>query len=66
MSNKREEKYNKEMEVSYFRGSPKVLKIYNNNYYYLINHDNYDITKIMMLINNEHLSTLREQFLNYS
>ena len=64
-----EEKENDEsdtkIEVTNFRGSPKVLKISKKNYYYLINREKYDITKIMMMINYKRLSTLGHQFRAY-
>ena len=65
MSKRPEEKTDEEIKVSLFRESPKVLQISKNNYYYLINRGNYDISKIMMMINNEHLSTLGEKFRDY-
>jgi hypothetical protein len=64
-----EEKENDEsdtkIEVTNFRGSPKVLQISKKNYYYLINREKYDITKIMMMINYKRLSTLGHQFRAY-
>ena len=54
-----------EIKVTYFRGSPKVLQISKGNYYYLINREKYDITKIMMMINYTHLSTLGFKFRAY-
>ena len=62
-----EEKDNnsKEITVTNFRGSPKVLQISKGNYYYLINREKYDITKIMMLINYNRLSTLGQKFKEY-
>ena len=55
----------KEIIVTNFRGSPKVLQISKGNYYYLINREKYDITKIMMLINYNRLSTLGQKFKEY-
>ena len=55
----------KDITVTNFRGSPKVLQISKGNYYYLINRENYDITKIMMLINYNRLSTLGQKFKEY-
>ena len=54
-----------EIIVSNFRGSPKVLQISKGNYYYLINREKYDITKIMMLIDYNRLSTLGQKFKEY-
>ena len=51
--------------VTNFRGSPKVLQISKGNYYYLINRENYDLTKIMMLIDYNRLSTLGQKFREY-
>ena len=62
---KKEEKTKGEIKVSNFRGSPKVLKISKNDYYYLINREKYDITKIMMLIDYNRLSTLGYRFRAY-
>ena len=56
---------NQEITVTNFRGSPKVLQISKGDYYYLINRENYDITKIMMLINYNRLSTLGRKFKEY-
>ena len=55
----------KDITVTNFRGSPKVLQISKGNYYYLINREKYDITKIMMLINYNRLSTLGQKFKEY-
>ena len=60
-----EENSNEGITVTNFRGSPKVLQISKGNYYYLINRENYDITKIMMLINYNRLSTLGQKFKEY-
>lgn len=67
MSNEeeKEENSNEGITVTNFRGSPKVLQISKGNYYYLINRENYDITKIMMLINYNRLSTLGQKFKEY-
>ena len=54
-----------EIVVSNFRGSPKVLQISKGNYYYLINREKYDITKIMMLIDYNRLSALGQKFKEY-
>ena len=54
-----------EIVVSNFRGSPKVLQISKGNYYYLINREKYDITKIMMLIDYNRLSKLGQKFKEY-
>ena len=62
---KKNEKSNQEIIVTNFRGSPKVLQISKGNYYYLINRENYDITKIMMMINYNRLSTLGQKFKEY-
>ena len=62
---KESENDNQEITVTNFRGSPKVLQISKGNYYYLINRENYDITKIMMLINYNRLSTLGQKFKEY-
>ena len=62
---KKEEKSKGLIKVSNFRGSPKVLKISKNDYYYLINREKYDITKIMMLIDYSRLSTLGHRFRAY-
>ena len=59
------EKSKKEIKVTNFRGSPKVLQISKNNYYYLINREKYDISRIMMMINHDRLSILGEKFHNY-
>ena len=59
------DKSNEEIKVSNFRGSPKVLKISKSNYYYLINREKYDITKIMMMIDYGRLSTLGHRFRKY-
>ena len=56
---------NEEITVTYFRGSPKVIQISKGNYYYLINREKYDITKIMMMINYTRLSTLGFKFRAY-
>ena len=56
---------NQEITVTNFRGSPKVLQISKGNYYYLINREKYDITKIMMLIDYNRLSKLGQKFKEY-
>ena len=63
--NKSENEEDQEIIVSNFRGSPKVLQISKGNYYYLINREKYDITKIMMLIDYNKLSTLGQKFKEY-
>ena len=65
MSSGNQEDSNEEIKVSNFRGSPKVLQISKKNYYYLINREKYDITKIMMMINYHRLSTLGHKFRSY-
>ena len=67
MSSEEEEKEEKQNEivVTNFRGSPKVLQISKDNYYYLINREKYDITRIMMLITYNRLSTLGIKFRAY-
>ena len=65
MSSEKEEESNEEIVVSNFRGSPKVMQISKGNYYYLINREKYDITKIMMLINYNRLSALGHKFRDY-
>ena len=65
MSSEKEEKPIEEIKVTNFRGSPKVLQISKNNYYYLINREKYDITKVMMMINYYRLSTIGHKFRAY-
>ena len=65
MSSKDQDESKEEITVTNFRGSPKVLQISKKNYYYLINREKYDISKIMMMINYKHLSTLGHQFRAY-
>ena len=65
MSSEKEEDKEEVITVTNFRGSPKVLQISKKNYYYLINREKYDITKIMMMINYERLSTLGHRFRSY-
>ena len=62
---KKEDHSNNAITVTNFRGSPKVLQISKGNYYYLINRENYDLTKIMMLIDYNRLSTLGQKFREY-
>ena len=65
MSSEKKEKPKDEIKVTNFRGSPKVLQISKSNYYYLINREKYDITKIMMMINYNRLSALGHKFRSY-
>ena len=65
MSSEEKKEESNEIKVTNFRGSPKVLQISKNNYYYLINREKYDTTKIMMMINYNHLSALGHKFRAY-
>ena len=65
MWNNNNEKEKNAITVQNFRGSPKVLQISKNNYYYLINREKYDMTSIMMMIDHDKLSTFGEKFHKY-
>ena len=60
-----EEENEDEIIVQQFGQNPNLLQIIKGNGYYLLNRDNFDISKIMMLIDYQRLSMLGESFRNY-
>ena len=60
-----EEEKEEEIIVQQFGQNPNLLQIIKGNGYYLLNRDNFDISKIMMLIDYQRLSLLGELFRNY-
>ena len=54
-----------EITIQQFGQNPHLLQIIKGNGYYLLNRDNYDVSKIMLLIDYQRLSMLGELFLNY-
>ena len=54
-----------EITIQQFGQNPHLLQIIKGNGYYLLNRDNYDVSKIMLLIDYQRLSMLGESFLNY-
>ena len=66
-SEEKEEEEEKEDEftIQQYGQNPHLLQIIKGNGYYLLNRDNYDVSKIMLLIDYQRLSMLGESFLNY-
>ena len=60
-----EEEPEEEITVQEFGENPNLLQIIKGNGYYLLNRDNFDVSKIMMLIDYQRLSMLGESFRNY-
>ena len=60
-----EEEKEEDIIVQQFGQNPNLLQIIKGNGYYLLNRDNFDISKIMMLIDYQRLSMLGESFRNY-
>ena len=62
-----EDKENEEekITVQQFGENPNLLQIIKGNGYYLLNRDNFDITRIMMMIDYPKLSILGDFFRNY-
>ena len=47
-----------EITIQQFGQNPHLLQIIKGNGYYLLNRDNYDVSKIMLLIDYQRLSML--------
>ena len=62
---KEEEEKEDEFTIQQYGQNPHLLQIIKGNGYYLLNRDNYDVSKIMLLIDYQRLSMLGESFLNY-
>ena len=60
-----EEEHEEDIIVQQFGQNQNLLQIIKGNGYYLLNRDNFDISKIMMLIDYQRLSMLGESFRNY-
>ena len=60
-----EEEHKEDIIIQQFGQNPNLLQIIKGNGYYLLNRDNFDISKIMMLIDYQRLSMLGESFRNY-
>ena len=60
-----EENEEEKITVQQFGENPNLLQIIKGNGYYLLNRDNFDITRIMMMIDYPKLSILGDFFRNY-
>ena len=60
-----EKEKEEEITIQQYGQNPHLLQIIKGNGYYLLNRDNYDVSKIMLLIDYQRLSMLGESFLNY-
>ena len=60
-----EEEQDNNIIIQQFGQNPHLVQIIKGNYYYLLNRDNFDISKIMMLIDYHKLSVLGDSFLSY-
>ena len=60
-----EENEEEKIKVQQFGENPNLLQIIKGNSYYLLNRDNFDITRIMMMIDYPKLSILGDFFRNY-
>ena len=60
-----EKEKEEEITIQQYGQNPHLLQIIKGNGYYLLNRDNFDVSKIMLLIDYQRLSMLGESFLNY-